>query len=65
MEFEPHELPVQEWRFYRLVKLTGWTQEQILASSARRNDWLLACEAAERRAEANAAKRSNSGVGHG
>lgn len=37
---------------YRLVKLTHWTEDQILDARGHLLDWFLICEAAEKEAEA-------------
>ena len=39
-----------EWREFRLVRLTGWTLEQIDAAPAARLDWLLTMEDANNEA---------------
>lgn len=39
--------PVEEWRLYLLVKITGWTVEQIDSTSSDVLDWLLACHGME------------------
>lgn len=34
-------MPLAEWRMYLLVKITGWTLDQIDAAPAESLDWIL------------------------
>ena len=39
--------PVDEWHRYLLIKITGWTEAEIDATSTATIDWLLACHGLE------------------
>lgn len=43
-------------RLWRLVKLTGWSREEILSAPAAELDWLLAIEDTVKAAESDRSK---------
>lgn len=45
-------MPLAEWRTYQLVKITGWTLDEIDAAPAETLDWLLECHRVEVEIEA-------------
>ena len=58
MHYDPDELPLRRVRDYRLVRLTGWTLQQILDAPAVALDWMLGVEDAIDAAQAAANRRS-------
>ena len=55
-QYRGHHPIRTEFRDYQLIKLTGWTFQELDEQSAVRCDWLLAIDAKWREEEGNASR---------